>query len=75
MGVILYIIGVIIVICIFFITHKKNEITWKKSIMGILISLSSWFIIIVMTMMIAFIGIVFFIDWLGHLEFWNKKVF
>lgn len=75
MKVIFYIIGVIIVLCIFFVTHKKERLTWKKLIIGILTSFGSWFTIIAMTMILIFISIIFFIDWFSNLEFWNKEVF
>lgn len=71
----IYITGVIAMLLVFWLTHKKEEITWKKLTMGILISLGSWIMLMIMCIMVVWAGIILFIDWFINLEFWNKKVF
>lgn len=60
---------------VFWLTHKKEEITWRKLTMGILISLGSWVMLMIMCIMVIWVGIILFIYWFINLEFWNKKVF
>lgn len=71
----IYITGVIAMLLVFWLTHKKEEITWRKLTMGILISLGSWIMLMIMCIMVIWAGIILFIDWFINLEFWNKKVF
>lgn len=71
----IYITGVIIMLLVFWLTHKKEKITWGKLTMGILISLGSWITFIVMCALVIWAGVILFINWLSRLDFWNKKVF
>lgn len=71
----IYITGVIAMLLVFWLTHKKEEITWRKLTMGILISLGSWVMLMIMCIMVIWVGIILFIYWFINLEFWNKKVF
>ena len=71
----IYITGVIIMLLVFWLTHKKEEITWRKLTMGILISLGSWITFIIMCALVIWAGTILFINWFIDLEFWDKKVF
>ena len=71
----IYIIGVIVMLLAFWIIHKKEKLTWRKLIMGILISLGSWITFIIMCIMIIWTGIILFVNWFINLEFWDKEVF
>ena len=71
----IYITGVIAMLLVFWLTHKKEEITWRKLTMGILISLGSWVMLMIMCIIVIWVGIILFIYWFINLEFWNKKVF
>lgn len=75
MGIGFYILGVITLFLIFWTTHERDELTWGKLVMGILISLLSWPIIIIVAIIMIIFGITIFIYWLSRLDFWNKKVF
>lgn len=71
----LYITGVIIVLFTFFISYKKNDITWKRLIIGIIYSLGSWISFAIMMVMFIYVTIILFIGWFSSLEFWDKRVF
>lgn len=72
---ILYITGVIIVLFTFFMSYKKNDITWKRLIIGIIYSLGSWFSFAIMIIIALYITIIVFTEWFSSLEFWDKRVF
>lgn len=72
--IILYIVGFIIVfsssLCTFFEIKKFNR---KTLYISILLSLGSWFTIAIMFFLFVQTNIIYFIWWLIHLEFCNKK--
>lgn len=75
MAILFYVSGVIVMLLAFWITHEIKDVTWKELCIGILLSLGSWISVVVLIVALIYVGIIFFIEWIVNLKFWNKKVF